>query len=99
MRSVASILATFFSRAEWFKAGFGMASPVGFEYILAFQSQFVTGLSLAWVLGLVGFLPLSAQPKGDLLILKSLLRKALLEYLSDHHGDCYSVFVQYVGTL
>jgi len=70
MRSVASILATFFWCAEWFKAGFGMASTVRFEFILVFKSQFVTGLSLAWVLGLVGFLPLSVQPKVDLLILK-----------------------------
>ena len=62
MRSVASILATLFSRADWFRAGFGMARPGYLASILTWHRLFVTGLLPMVRLSPVGSKPRSWQP-------------------------------------
>ena len=62
MRSVASILATLFSRADWFRAGFGMARPGYLASILTWRRLFVTGLLPMVRLSPVGSKPRSWQP-------------------------------------
>ena len=62
MRSVASMLATLFSRADWFRAGFGIAGPGYFTRILTSHRLFVTGLLPMVRLSPVGSKPRSWQP-------------------------------------
>ena len=58
MRNVASILATLFSRADWFRAGFGIAGPGYFTRILTWHRLFVTGL-----LPMVRLSPVGSKPR------------------------------------
>ena len=62
MRSVASILATLFSRADWFRTGFEMAKPGNLGSILTWHRLVVTGPLPMVRLSLVGSMPRSLQP-------------------------------------
>ena len=63
MRSVASILATLFSRADWLRAGFDMAKPGNLGSILTWHRLVVTGLLPVVRLSLVGSKPRSWQKR------------------------------------
>jgi hypothetical protein len=64
MRSVASILATLFCRADWFRAGFVIANFVYFEDILTFKNKFVIAFFVNLTAGFCGLLaPIGAAQK------------------------------------